>query len=54
MKDGWMRGIAVGAMVGVSAVTVASMMNQRTRKQMVKLVTDAAGKVADKATQVIK
>lgn len=54
MKDGWMRGMAIGAMVGVSTVALASAMNQRTRRQVMKLMTGAAQKISGKAEQLMK
>ena len=54
MKDGWMRGALTGAMMGASAVAVFTAMNRGARRQMVKMVTGTAHKVADKADQLMR
>lgn len=54
MKNRWMQGLAMGAVVGAAALAVGSMMNQRTRKQMVKKVTDTASMMAEKAEKLMK
>lgn len=54
MRDGWIKGIAWGALAGVSAWAAASMMNQRTRRQVAKAVAGATGKVVEKAEQIMK
>ncbi|MEA4898076.1 MAG: hypothetical protein VB067_12915 [Christensenellaceae bacterium] len=54
MGDGWIKGIAWGALAGVSAWAVASMMDQRTRRQVVKAVAGATDKVMGKAEQIMK
>lgn len=54
MRNGWMSGMAVGAMVGASAMAVFTSMNHGARRKMVSAVNDSARKMANKAENMMK
>ena len=54
MKKGIMRGMALGAVVGVSALTILGAVDVRTRKTVKKFMVGAMQQASDQAEKIMK
>ena len=54
MKKGVMHGIALGAVVGVSALTLLGAVDVRTRKNVRRFMMSAAQRMGDQAEKIMK
>ena len=52
MKEGWIKGMAVGSVLGAAALATVGMMNQKTQSKMQKMADTGGKMIRDKAEEL--
>ena len=52
MKEGWIKGMAVGSVLGAAALATVGMMNQKTQRKMQKMAATGGKMIRDKAEEL--
>ena len=52
MKEGWIKGMAVGSVLGAAALATVGMMNQKAQRKMQKMAATGGKMIRDKAEEL--